>query len=443
MQVISYKKPFDRFIDAIDNEKTKREYVSCLRLFIIHYKVGRWEQIEKQPLRDSESKELISFNSECEELVKLTTEQAEDMIIDYILFMKKEGLSEGIITQRIAACRKFFSSNRINLNWDFINQHKGKFKKKQKSEAYTHQQIQKLLETCDLRTRCIVLIFSSTGIRIGALPELKRSNLKKIGEIYQFTIYENEGEEYMTFCTPECASAIDSYLDYRQRSGESITEDTYLIRREFDSEDVRQVQSESLPISESTIRNIMSKRMVKAGLRKVEHGVNKTHRKEIPIDHGFRKFHSSQLVNSNINTEKRWLLAGQALPKNDDAYIRVKKELYQEYCKAIPLLTIDQTKNQEKIIEKQQQELSQIELLKLEHNHQMKLLLEDKKKGNKQVEQLSAMVQQLAQRMKVLDTLDINGDFSKVINENFELKEMIKLNDNKDLSEIVEEYTEE
>ena len=53
------------------------------------------------------------------------------------------------------------------MNWDYINQHKGKFKKKQKLEAYKHEHIQKLLEICDHRTRCIVLIFASTGIRIG------------------------------------------------------------------------------------------------------------------------------------------------------------------------------------------------------------------------------------------------------------------------------------
>ena len=103
-------------------------------------------------------------------------------------------------------------SNRMNLNWDFINQHKGKFKKKQKLEVYIHEQIQELLKICDIRTRVIVLIFASTGIRIGALPELKYKHLAKIGGLYQFSIYQNEEEEYITFCTPECATALDNYL---------------------------------------------------------------------------------------------------------------------------------------------------------------------------------------------------------------------------------------
>ena len=146
--MLESKKPYERFVDVIGNEKTRHEYVASLRLFMEHYQV-----------------------TEYEELLKVSTEQAEDMIIQYVLSMKKKGLSEGLITQRCAALRKFFSANRRNLNWDYINQHKGKFKKKQKLEAYNHEHIQKLLEICDHRTRCIVLIFASTGIRIGALPD--------------------------------------------------------------------------------------------------------------------------------------------------------------------------------------------------------------------------------------------------------------------------------
>ena len=93
--------------------------------------------------------------------------------------------------------------------------------------------------------------------------------MKRIGELYQFSIYENEDEEYITFCTPECAIAIDNYFAYRERAGEVITEESYLIRKEFDSEDIIQVKNECEPVATSTIRNVISKRMIKAGLRKL------------------------------------------------------------------------------------------------------------------------------------------------------------------------------
>jgi integrase len=350
MQVLESKKPYDRFVDAIDNPKTRREYLSCLRLFMEHHQVTGYD-----------------------ELLKLNTVQIEDIIINYILFMKNEkGLSEGLITQRASALRMFFSANRINLNWDFINRHKGKFKKKQKLEAYNHEQIHRLLEISNHRTRCIVLIFSSTGIRIGALPELRLKHLKKMGNLYQFTIYENEEEEYITFCTPECATAIDNYLAYRKRSGEVITQESYLIRNEFDSEDLEQVRSNSAPISSSTIRNVMSKLLIKAGLRKLEHEVDTTHRKQIPIDHGYRMFFTSQLVNAKLQPELRWLLEGHALKASDKSYVRVKDQLHYEYLKAINNLTINPENRLREQVKSLEADRDEITLMKLEHRQHMK-----------------------------------------------------------------------
>jgi hypothetical protein len=74
----------------------------------------------------------------------------------------------GLITQQISSVRKFLINNRITLNWDYINQYKGEFKRKQKDEAYTRPQIQKCLDISKYRTKALTLIFSSTGARVGA-----------------------------------------------------------------------------------------------------------------------------------------------------------------------------------------------------------------------------------------------------------------------------------
>ena len=79
----------------------------------------------------------------------------------------------------------------------------------------------------------------SSGIRVGAFPYIKLRNLKKKERynLYKLTIYEGEEEEYITLCT-ECAAAIDSYLEYRQRHGEHpLKEDSPLVREEFDIND--------------------------------------------------------------------------------------------------------------------------------------------------------------------------------------------------------------
>jgi hypothetical protein len=50
---------------------------------------------------------------------------------------------------------------------------------------------------------------------------LKLKHAQRIDNLYKFIIYEGD-EEYFTLCTPECAHAIDQYLQYRERFGEKI-----------------------------------------------------------------------------------------------------------------------------------------------------------------------------------------------------------------------------
>ncbi len=44
--------------------------------------------------------------------------------------------------------------------------------------------------------------------------------------LYQITVYANSPKDrYTTFCTPECAKAIDNYLYIRKRCGENLKQD--------------------------------------------------------------------------------------------------------------------------------------------------------------------------------------------------------------------------
>lgn len=173
-----------------------------------------------------------------------------------------------------------------------------------------------------------------------------------------------------------------------------------MIRKEFDSEDIQQVKSECNPVATSTIRNVISKRMIKAGLRKLEHDVDKTHRKKIPIDHGFRMFFTSQVVKSKLQPEYRWLLEGHSLPKNDDSYVRVKEELHDEYLKAVPFLTI----NQENILNEKVLELTEekneIVIKELEHKKTVNMLVEENKKLQEKEKQRENEISILERRQR-------------------------------------------
>ena len=71
------------------------------------------------------------------------------------------------------------------------------------------------------RGRLIIAIYASTGIRKGALVDLRIKHLIKTKDynfnLYKFTIYGNTKEEYITFCTPECALRLIPILSHAKK----------------------------------------------------------------------------------------------------------------------------------------------------------------------------------------------------------------------------------
>ena len=168
---------------------------------------------------------------------------------------------------------------------------------------------------------------ASSGMRIGAIPDLKLKHLSG----NKITVYENTKEEYYTFCTPECNTIIQQYLDYRSRSGEKLTPDAPLIRKQFDSNDLEQVRKQSEPIALNTLNVILDHHLQRCGLRTVNH-VERI-RKSVARAHGFRKFFTTQLVNTRINPEIREMLLGHKIGLSSAYYRPTEEEMLEEYMK--------------------------------------------------------------------------------------------------------------
>jgi integrase len=172
-------------------------------------------------------------------LEQTNTKIIESDIIAYLVFMKNKQTSFANRNGQISVLKHFYKINDIQLNWFKITKYLGEYKRMVKDRAYTTEEIQKLLTKADERTRVIILLLASTGMRIGAIPSLKIGDLKKIDNysLYQITIYSGSEEEYYCFCTPEAAASIDSYLAYRERYGEKLTARSLLIREMFNTKD--------------------------------------------------------------------------------------------------------------------------------------------------------------------------------------------------------------
>ena len=363
MQKLQGKRPqkinLDLFEQSIKSEYTGKVYRTCL-------------------------KKYFQFPGSSKFINATDTRKIEDHITDFITSMKKEGKSFRAIYNYVSAICRYYRMNRVSLDTRHIREYLPEFKKSKKDRPYEYEEIRRLLDIADERMRTVVLLLASTGMRIGAIPGLRLRNIEKVSTdsgltIYKITVYEGFNQEYTTFCTPECSTAIDNYLKMRSRYGEKLTQDSFLIREQFDIRDPFAI-SKCKEVKANTLTIKLIDLAVRAGIRQKEVLEGRPHgtiRNDVPIAHGFRKFFTTQLVNADVDvkTELRWLLEGHKLKGNDSHYVRTtEKRLQQEYEKAIDNLTINEENRLKRTVEILKIEKSRIDMLeakiqKLEKKH--------------------------------------------------------------------------
>jgi integrase len=333
------------FINAIHSEETKRLYIRALK----HY------------MRFLKTDNLSS-------LLKQDTKTLEQQIISYLVSMKEQQLSFSMLNNRLMGIKKCYQMNDLVLNWVKISQYLGENTRKFKDRAYTTEEIQTLLTKADERMRVVILLLSSTGMRIGGAIDLKLRHLTKIEKygLYQIVVYENTTSEYYTFCSPECAIAIDSYLAYRSRCYEKINPESPLIREQFNRNNPDSSRNpRHLPLN--TLSHILRDLLIASGIHEVEHltetKTNGRIKKQVARAHGFRKFATTNMIRAKLNPEAREMLLGHSIQLGDSYYRPLSNELLEEYLRAVDLLTINdenRLKRKVEILEVKKEKIDQL-----------------------------------------------------------------------------------
>jgi hypothetical protein len=138
----------------------------------------------------------------------------ESKIIRHIERLKERKISYSAIHVSYAAIVHFFEINDITLNTRNIK----RFFPQDESDRYSADrpysvdEIIQILDKCDIRSRVIILLMASTGMRLGALrtdeegkPGIRVGDLKKFDEfgLYMISVYPwSKSDRYYTFCTP-------------------------------------------------------------------------------------------------------------------------------------------------------------------------------------------------------------------------------------------------
>ncbi len=287
MQKLVQKQPrkinlnLELFEQSIKSEYTRKVYIVCLKKYFQFPGSGKF--------------------IECDH----TTDprKVEQHVIDFVISKKKEGKGFSGIKNYVSAICKYYKIKDVYINTNKILQFLPEFRKSKKDREYEHEEIQKLLEIADERMRVVILLSASTGMRIGAIPDLRLRNIEQVSTesgselpIHKITVYENTNDEYVTFTTPECTIAIHNYLKMRERYGERLTKDCFLIREQFNIRDPFAI-SKCKKVKANTLTRKLIDLAERSGIRQrqiLEQDQKEKHlassfRKDVPICHGFQK----------------------------------------------------------------------------------------------------------------------------------------------------------
>jgi len=328
-------------------------------------------------------------------LVAISTEKLQRMVEDYIMVLKKK-INPNSVPNHYYPLQSFFEANNIELRWKKIKKLFPAKIKTSGGQAYTTEDIQKMLEvTTNKRSRAIILFLSSTACRIGAITELKLKNLIDMPMgCKAVLIYEDTPVEYYSFLTPESSRAIDEYFDQRTADGEILNPESPVFRRKY-----IWAKSPAEPLSVDAAQNVVLRAIKKAGLRNSQEKKNGRYSKQ--QDHAFRKRFATILkLNKDIPVAITERLLGHFsykdehdhLVKHDKAYMRVTlDELFEYFKLAIQKLTIDSSERltAEKLkLEREKSALEKTSLQVIEYKNEVNTL-------EKEVQRIGNLVEQM------------------------------------------------
>ena len=321
------------FLSAIKSNATKRLYTGELEKFRKHY--------------------LIKNN---DSLISIDSKKTQEMIEDYVLYLRNRGLSCAMIRNSICSLKLFYSMNDIVCNWTKLNKMLPEKVKARGDKPYTTEQLRVILKqvsTSRLWT-ALVHFISASGVREGFSEELRIKDIENFKDgCKSVKVYADSKDEYYCFIHQEAVKALEEYFEYRTKKGEVLTPDSWVFTT---------ATTPTKPMSTNLISSWFSRIVERAGVYRGEY-INK--RYDIQIVYGMRKrFNTILKSNSDVNSNIAEKLIGHStsIPLDNHYFKPTLEVIFEEYQKAIPDLIIDETMRLKQELEIKDRQLSSIEV---------------------------------------------------------------------------------
>lgn len=321
---VKMSRALEIFLTSLKTESTKENYLFWLDRFLEHTKKETYD-----------------------DLILDTPDRIQQTIENYVLELRRMRTTRAALKATVYSLFHFYSMNRIILNEKIIRKLLPEQETKIGGNAYSTKDVQKIILAIEQtkikkhknwhytkpRAKALVHLIASSGVRLGAIPDLKLGDLKKIQDCYSVTVYANTRYEYVTFITPEASNALDEFLSVRKDSNS----ESNLFGLQYDAVRlllyrlVKKAKVSTVTIQELTWYD-----------REYKNRTNPRHRLDIPTVHGLRKrWNTIMKSNNDINDNLIEMMLGHTVIKLDENYLKPTVEkLFEEYSKGIEDLTI-------------------------------------------------------------------------------------------------------
>ena len=154
--------------------------------------------------------------------------------------MNRKEITGATVRNYVKSIKLFCEMADISVPWKKITRGLPSGRRYADDRIPTIEEIRKISEYPDRRIKAIVYTMASSGMRLGAWDYLKWGNIKPLqrnGKVVaaKVVVYAGEDEEYFTFISPEAWQALNDWIKYRESSGESINNDSWVMRDLWDT----------------------------------------------------------------------------------------------------------------------------------------------------------------------------------------------------------------
>jgi integrase len=227
----------------------------------------------------------------------------------------------------------------LQIPWKKITRGLPKERRYAADRTLNIEELRKIIEYPDRRIRAIVLTMASSGIRLGSWDYLKWSDIIPIERegkviVAKIIVYAGEEDQYFSFITAEAYQALADWMKYREKSGEIITKDSWLMR---DLWDVSKPYGKGLVTKPKKLASLGVKRLMERaiwaqGLRKKLENGKKRH--PFQANHSLRKWFKTRCETSGMRSINIETLMGHSIGISDSYYRATEDEILNDYLKA-------------------------------------------------------------------------------------------------------------